>query len=60
MDELWQFLEHDRQLVRNEAVKIVLGLTGDPTNFEHFAGSDFRAVKALMNCIGDETVTIIN
>ena len=57
MDELWAFLEHDRQLVRNEAVKIVLGLTGDPNNFELFKGSDFRPVKALKQRINDETVS---
>ena len=57
MDELSAFLEHERQLVRNEAVKIVLGLTGDESNFPHFESSNFRPVKALMERINDDIVT---
>ncbi|KAJ3344210.1 hypothetical protein HDU91_000256, partial [Kappamyces sp. JEL0680] len=57
MDEVFDFLSHARLDVRNEAVKITVGLTGDVQYFEHFKARDFRAVYALMELCKDETLT---
>ncbi|KAJ3309657.1 hypothetical protein HDV04_005844 [Boothiomyces sp. JEL0838] len=57
MNELFQFLKHDRLDVRNEAVKIVAGLTAEQSNFDYFRGNGNEPVQDLMSLITDEPLT---
>jgi len=56
MDELFDFLTHERLDVRNEAVKIVSGLTADSDNYPAFEQRQFKAVVGLMECAKDDPV----
>jgi hypothetical protein len=45
MEELFDFLSHSRLDVRNEAVKIVAGSTGQEEHFEHFKAKFRSAIR---------------
>jgi hypothetical protein len=57
MDELFDFLTSPRLDVKNEAVKIVAGLTGDKQYFELFKIKDQKPIQDLMMLVKDEPLT---
>jgi hypothetical protein len=57
MDELFDFLSSPRLDVKNEAVKIVAGLTGDKQYFEFFKTKNQKPIQDLMLLVREEPLT---